>query len=94
MGRARQNHELSRVTLVDFDVPYRPEETLGVPRLRGIAQSAESAGWSVVRLQPSLGRVASTGALDRWWAANLNDAPSGRRLLLVASPTRSKYFSE
>ena len=86
--------EIHRVTLVDFKVPYRGASTLGPPRLRRMAESAQAVGWSPIRIQPSQPRFASASALDRWWRQHVESIGGDPKLLVFASPTKAKYFSE
>ena len=94
LAAALASPDIHRVTLVDWKVPYRDASTLGPPRLRRMAESAQAAGWSPIRIQPSQARIASVSALDRWWRQHIESVGADQKLLLLASPTKGKYFSE
>ena len=94
LAAALVSPDIHRITLVDWKVPYRGARTLGPPRLRRMAESAQAAGWAPIRIQPSQARIASASALDRWWRQHVESIGADQKLLLVASPTKAKYFSE
>ena len=91
---ALRNPGFERVTLVHFDVPYRPSDVLGPASLRSIAETAKEAAWTPVRLQPSQPRVSAVPGLDRWWRGQVEGVELDSRVMVISSPTKSWYFTE
>ena len=85
---------LQRLTLVDFRVPYGGRGAWQPEALASVARRARSLGWHQVVLpagDPSLGVRARS---DDFWQRRFPQLPGDPRVLVIASPTKTKYFSE
>ncbi len=88
------NDSISRVTLVDFGVVYRPEESWGALPVEAFQRQPDRAGWDFRILQPGDPRLATATQLERRLEKFQSSVDSGRRLLLLSTPSKVKYFSE
>ena len=85
---------VSRVTLVDFDVAYRPEERWGTLPVEEFNHHPDRTGWLFRILNPGDPRLASADQLERRREQFRSSIDSGRRLILLSTPSKVKYFSE
>lgn len=82
-----------RLTLVDFAVPYELRSRWPSEELRRGAKTARSLGWHELGLAPADPEVGRRARHDRFWQRFV-DLPGAPRVLVIASPTKAKYFSE
>jgi hypothetical protein len=83
-----------RVTLVDFEVPYDRRGSWRKGDLQRAAKRARSLGWRELALPAGDEQVALRARRDRFWRGQFTELAGNPRVLVIASPTKTKYFSE
>ena len=86
--------DTQQVTLVDFKVPYRPQDHWGELPQQLLASRAGARAWEAVFLDPADPRVAgSEGAAP--WLQKLREVRSSERpLVITVAPVKAHWFSE
>lgn len=87
------DQRVDRLTLVDFAVPYEQHGKWQRADLDAAAKSAGSLDWQVLGLDAADAQLGLRARQDRFWR-RFTEVPGAPRVLVIASPTKAKYFSE